>query len=195
MGPQDLGTLEVMEKWPVTLVLALYAKKQLGIFRQEGKRPAYPILYTFLTGKFFMIFRLVMSYSSGKLGPAINYFVWQELILISTHMIFSAAILPCLDDDPDRIQDLKKTFCSITVMDILKTLFTFVYWLNFQPGLMATTCDRLPTIESQIYASLLIHGVLDVVQSATTVFTMYISRFVKNLTMNVDATVEGDEPL
>lgn len=196
----DLGTLEVLAKWPATpgllafathLVLAEYAKKQLKGFKQTGKRPAYPVLYQFFAGKLFMMVRLCMSYSSGEMGNAINFFVWQELFLIAIHIICSSCILPFYDTDPSKPESMKQVFKFVIYMDAFKTLATFFYWLSYKPGFMANVFDRMPTVESQIYASLLLHGVLDVVQASATVFTMAIGQFMKERLALVDTGFEA----
>jgi len=186
--PRELGTLKAMEHWPATpallafathLVMALYGKRQLRDFKQDqnhGVALPYPVLFTFFVGKGFMMFRLTMSYSSGKMSNALNFFVYQEFLLTLTHVFCSAIILPRYSQHSHIVKDMSNVMKFILYMDTAKTMLTFLFWLSFTPGYFADYYDRLPSVATQVYASLLIHGVLDVMQSAATVFTVYIAR-------------------
>jgi hypothetical protein len=190
--PQDFQTFKRMEHMPLTplllagathMVLALFAKQQLSLLKVSNrappgpKTPPAPILFPFFCGKFFMCFRLMMAYSSGNLGVSINFFLFQELLLIVMHTVLSWWFLSKISTDPRKRQDMFQAMLYVILIDTCKTVATGIYFCFFRPGLIAGIFNRLPSVSIQICASLLIHLILDVVQSVSSVFTMYISTF------------------
>jgi len=152
----------------------------------------FPLTYTIFTGKLFMVLRMVMAYSSGEMGIAIDYFVWQELILTLMHSTLSLFIgdpRPRRQDDEckdeswvmDYPYKLKIVFFKIIAIDSVKTLAMYLYWVYFRPGWISLQFDRIPSVQSQFSLCILIHAVLDMVQAAATMFTMFIARFGRRL--------------
>jgi len=160
-------------------VLAIFAKEQYSKF-QEGAEPPAPLLYPFVIGKVFVIFRLLMAYASDDIGVTIDYFITQEFIITVTHVLYSATILPHFGDDPFKLKDMKNVIRLVTFLEALKTLFCFVYWrFLFTPGFLGHSFNRLPSISSQIFGLVLLHGVLDFLEFLAQVFTMFIAKRAK----------------
>merc|ERR1719336_19933 len=82
---------------------------------------------------------------------------------------------------PDRasMTDMKRVFAFILVLDTVKTVLMIPLKVLYREGWMAETFNRLPTIESQIYAALLIHAVLDICQCFATIFTIILAEWAK----------------
>jgi len=184
--PQDdLGTLQAIAHWPFTpalllgathLIIALYGQKQFHNFENK-ERPPLPILFPFIIGKGFMMMRLVMAYSSQRMSYTLDFFVRQEFLLVLVHVACSGLILPFVPQRSNRLRDMVMVFRFILLMDAGKTVANYLLWSHWTKGVIADTIDRLPDQPSQICASLLIHAVLDMLQSASTVFTMFLSRW------------------
>jgi len=190
--PKDLGTFKIVEHLPIVpLILALcthiimmvFAHKQLVVLRHKEDYLPFPLTYTIFVGKLFMVVRMVMAYSSGEMGISIDYFLWQELILTVLHTILSLLIgdpTPSGQND-EKVDEypgeLKYVFFKIICIDSIKTVVCYWYWKTFQPGIISQNFDRIPYVSSQISLSILIHAVLDMVQAAATMFTMFIGRF------------------
>merc|ERR1719240_24111 len=82
--------------------------------------PPSPILYPFFCGKAFMMIRLSMAYSNEDLGQTIDYFFYQELILIGLHMLISCVVLPQFSDNPTDEQAMNNMIVLVTLMDASK---------------------------------------------------------------------------
>jgi len=196
--PEDLGTFQKVEHLPIVpvvlllcthIIMMIFAYKQLCVLKNPDKcHLPFPLTYTIFVGKLFMVVRMVMAYSSGEMGTAINYFFWQELILTFMHSALSLLIgdpSPPRQDAESRdlsvvrnySNQLKTVFLMIMAIDTFKTFVMYLYWVYFQPGWIATMFDRIPYMSSQVALSILIHAVLDMVQAAATMFTMFIGRF------------------
>jgi len=68
------------------LIMMVFAAAQLQeLYNSSSDSLPFPLTYTILCGEAFMIFRMVLSYSSTNMGVAIDYFFWQELILVGMH--------------------------------------------------------------------------------------------------------------
>lgn len=187
--PSSLGTFQILEHsiWvpglvllATHIVLAMFAERQKALFA-AGSYPPSPILYPFFCGKFFMMVRLVMAYSSGDLGTSIDYFTYQELILTSLHIIISVFLLSSFKSDPARASDMNNIILGVTCMDIFKTISMYVFWEFYSPGAIKSVFNRLPSVWTRVAAALIIHGLLDVVQTLATVFTMWIAKAVAGL--------------
>jgi len=116
-----------------------------------------------------------MSYSSGDLGTSIDYFVYQECILIVLHIVIAAFGLSYFNDEVKDCWSMNYLILCITLMEVSKTILMFWFWTSYQPGLIRNFFDRLPSRTFRIFAALAIHGILDIMQSAATVFTMWLA--------------------
>jgi len=195
--PEDLGTFKKVAHLPIVplvlaicthIIMMMFAHKQRRVLQHPDDNLPFPLTYTIFTGKLFMVLRMVMAYSSGEMGIAIDYFLWQELILTLMHSTLSLLI----GDPRPRRQDgeckdeggvknypyqLKVVFFKIFAIDSVKTLAMYFYWVSFRPGWITDLFDRIPFEQSQLSLCILIHAVLDMVQAAATMFTMFIARF------------------
>jgi len=200
--PKDLGAFQKVEHLPIVpfvlllcthIIMMIFAHRQLCVLKSTDKcHLPFPLTYTTFVGKFFMVVRMIMAYSSGEMGTAIDYFTWQELILTSMHCVFSLLIG---DPSPSRqngeykdvsevknySNQLKLVFLKVFAIDSIKTVAMYFYWVSFQPGWIANLFDRIPYVGSQISLSILIHAILDMLQTAATMFTMFIGRFGRRL--------------
>jgi len=199
--PKDLGTFQKIEHLPIVplilllcthIIVMMFAHKQLCVLKNPGDvHLPFPLTYTIFVGKMFMVLRMMMAYSSGEMGIAIDYFVWQELILTATHCTLSLFIkdpAPSRQSGENRESELKSyadelslVFLKIIAIDLFKTVVMYFYWVSFQPGWIANVFDRVPFMEAQVCFSILTHAVLDMVQAAATMFTMFIGRFGRKL--------------
>jgi len=162
------------------LVMMLFAAKQLEeLSKEDSKHLPFPLTYTIIVGKAFMVLRMVMAYSSANLGVSIDYFVWQELILTSTHGVLSLFVgdpSPHAGSGHSYARQLAKSFTVILGIDGFKTLVMLVFRCNFTEGAISYYVNRLPTLPVQLCVSVLIHAMLDLIQTAVTMFTMFIGR-------------------
>merc|ERR1712137_210734 len=147
--------------------------------------PPSPILYPFFCGKFFMMIRLTMAYSSRDLGTSIDYFVYQDLILTVLHILISAVLLSQFTGDPHDGDSMNYIVVGVTGMDVLKTLLMYVFWVNYQVGFIHDIFERLPSVWTRVAAAIIIHAILDVIQTLATVFTMWIAEAVKGLNCQI----------
>lgn len=182
----DLGTLQAMKHWPMMpvvmlvathFVVALYGQNQFRDLK-KSLRPPLPILFPFLVGKIFLLFRLAMAYSSNRLSHTLEFFVRQELILIALHVTGSMIFLPLVPQKSERLSDMLRVFWFIFAMDFGKTFADYILWTTWPlGGAIADYVDRLPDQQSQICVSLLIHFVFDAMQTGASLFTMFLSRW------------------
>merc|ERR1712098_917078 len=100
-------------------------------------------------------------------------------MLMSVHVIFCGFILTFIPQNPACLVDMMMVFRFIFIMDAAKTGFNYHIWKNYHPGAIKLFVDRFPDCASQVMASLVVHGVLDIMQSFTTIFTMFISRWMR----------------
>jgi len=168
------------------MIMMIFACHQLVELHNECfDHLPFPLTYTFIVGKGFMIFRMVLAYSSTNLGVSIDYFVWQELILMFVHGLLAAFVgnpSPGSTRGPSYDKQLAHSFQVILGIDGLKTIAMILIWYNFKETALAFYFNRLPNTSVMIAASVLIHALLDVIQTATSMFTMFIGRFFIELT-------------
>jgi len=67
-------------------------------------------------------------------------------------------------------------------IDTSKTIAMVIFWYTFKPGCIAYYFNRLPSIMTVLAASILIHAILDMMQTAATMFTMFIGRLFAEMT-------------
>lgn len=191
--PRDLHTFKKMVNDPFVpflllvaahLTLAMFAEKMYTVYGRirDGKPdhkaygPPSPILFPFFCGKAFMLLRLILAYHSGDLGVCIDYFCYQELILIALHVLIACVVLPHFGDNPRNGRSMNLMLFLIIGMDAFKTVFMFFFWLVYEPGAIMHVFNRLPDSTTQIAATLCIHGFLDILQNLASVFTIWIAR-------------------
>jgi len=73
---------------------------------------------------------------------------------------------------------------GVTAMDILKTILMYVFWTFYQVGVIHDIFERLPTVWTRVAVALVIHGILDVIQTLAVVFTMWVAEAVAELNLN-----------
>jgi len=207
---KDLDTFKILEHsvWVLALVvvathlvLAVFARRQkvwfdkVGEDHKESLLPPSPILYPFFCGKFFMMIRLFAAYSSGDLGTSIDYFVKQEMILIFLHIIISAVLLSRRKGDPHSANDMNFLVLGVTGMDILKTVLMYVFWAYYQKGVIYDIFERLPNKTTRVAVALVVHAILDVMQTVATVFTMWVADAVTTFSNTIQEKdyIEGNE--
>jgi len=167
------------------MIFLIFACHQLVELHNECfDHLAFPLTYTFIVGKGFMIFRMVLAYSSTNLGVSIDYFIWQELVLTFMHGLLAAFVgnpSPNSSTGPSYDKQLAHSFLVILGIDGLKTIAMVLIWYNFRETALAFYFNRLPHTSVMIAASVLVHAVLDMMQTATSMFTMFIGRFFTEL--------------
>jgi len=194
--PRDLHTFQKIEHDPTVpallmvaahITLAMFAEKMYSVYGRPRPdivetgdhrvyKPPSPILYPFFCGKAFMLLRLIMAYHSGDLGECIDYFFYQEIILIVIHILISCMVLPHFGDNPLNATSMNRMIWLITFMDLFKTVVMLGWYLQYTPGAIKLIFDRLPNSGSQIAATLSIHAFLDILQNLASVFTVWIAR-------------------
>jgi len=113
------------------------------------------------------------------LGVAIDYFLWQELILIGMHGSLAVFVG---DPSPDNglgipyAKQLARAFLIILGIDGVKTFGMLVFWYSFQPGIISLYFNRLPDVTSMLAVTILVHAIFDALQTGTSAFTMFIGR-------------------
>jgi len=162
------------------LIMMVFAAAQLQeLYNSSSDSLPFPLTYTILCGKAFMIFRMVLSYSSTNMGVAIDYFFWQELILVGMHGSLAVFVG---DPSPEHClgipyaKQLASSFLVILGIDGLKTLAMLLFWCSFKPGMVASCFNRLPTVTSMLAVTILVHVIFDALQTGTSAFTMFIGR-------------------
>ena len=124
---------------------------------------------------------------------ALDYFVKQELILISCHALGSFFLVPWTVPTPSEaehgsqesagMREIEKRMAVIALIDLGKTLIMLVYWWQlFAPGWIEVYVSRAPAMWSQVVLALAVHLWLDLLQSAITVFTVHLARLRHSLT-------------
>jgi len=167
------------------LIMMIFASAQLKeLCNPNFQHLPFPLTYTIVIGKGFMVFRMVLAYSSANLGVSIDYFFWQELVLTLLHTGLATMVG---DPSPEHslvsyATQLERTFCMILGIDTLKTIAMVIFWYTFKPGLVAYHFNRFPSIMTALAASVLIHAILDMMQTAATMFTMFIGRLFVEMT-------------
>merc|ERR1712007_211399 len=68
-----------------------------------------------------------------------------------------------------------------TGMDMLKTILMYVFWAVYQKGVIHDLFERLPTVWTRVAVALVIHAILDVIQTLATVFTWGVAEAVAKL--------------
>lgn len=197
--PRELNTFQRMEHSPMMGIILLacthficvtFAYYNLTKIRSATPKLLFPLLYCFFVGKGFMATRMVLSYSSGKMGSALDYFIWQELILTFCHAAGSFLIVPAPDNkkhDDDYATQIRQCIWRILCVDGGKTIVIGIFWLCFRPGFLSLIVDRFPDQTSQIVFALVVHFVLDMIQSFVTFFTVYLGKCGRTL-MNGENT-------
>jgi len=188
------------------LILMMFATDQFNHLLQSSSHVSFPLTYPVLIGKSFMVFRMCLAYSSKNLGLSIDYFVFQEIILISIHACLAVFVGDPHKSTPEAIPGSKPKeqseppleakkksdekslkgvpyakqlawACLVVFgIDAFKTLVMFVFWYNFKTGPLAFYFNRLPNIQVMLVASVFIHALLDMLQAAVTMFTMFIGK-------------------
>eukprot|EP00756_Hemistasia_phaeocysticola_P004763 Hpha_TRINITY_DN12994_c0_g1::TRINITY_DN12994_c0_g1_i4::g.164374::m.164374 len=186
--PRDLGALHAFAHSyaaPFAIivphfVLSYLAKKQFRVF-QSGASPPAPCLYVFLVGKMFMAARIMMAYSSGVLGTTIDFFIKGEVIMIGFHTLCCVAWLSRKRYDPHLVDDVWEVIVSVFVIDCVKTVLVGWMFVGFERGTIADLVDRLPTMNVQGAAFIVTHVVLDILQSCSTTFSLFIAEAARKL--------------
>ena len=100
---------------------------------------------------------------------ALDYFVKQELILISCHALGSFFLVPwtdppmqpeCEDGSQDSmaLREIERRMGVILLIDTGKTLIMLVYWAKlFAPGWIETYVSRAPSMWAQVVLALAVH--------------------------------------
>ena len=118
---------------------------------------------------------------------ALDYFVKQELILISSHALGSFFLVPWTapttseaehgPQESTTIREIEKRMAVIALIDLGKTLIMLLYWWQlFAPGCIEVYVSRAPAMWAQVVLALAVHLWLDLLQSAITVFTVHLAR-------------------
>lgn len=216
--PRDLGTFHVVEHSPLLKIVlvacthaifVVFARTQqvtlkakalrsmdssghtmpLDLEDEEREHLQYPCLLPFIVGKFFLIARMALAYSNHDMGIAIDYFVYQETILIAVHALIAMIGVPLLEkwfQGACRVSFMEKMqarFWSVLLADSVKTGIMFIFYFEiFTPGLISHRFNRLPHQYTQIAVAVFVHAVLDAAQSLVTFFMFYIGEFGRKLT-------------
>jgi len=182
---EELGTFEVLKHSPMSALVLLFCSHFIcctfAYFNlkrlRAGKPLLFPLLFCFFVGKWFMIGRMVLAYSSGHMGIALDYFVWQEFILTGCHAVGSYFMVGYPDEDGKNFtRQINTCMLRVVGVDLLKTLVIIGFWLKFKPGVITDLVNRMPDQKSQIVFAVVIHFVLDMVQSLVTFFTIYLGQ-------------------
>jgi len=162
------------------LIMMVFAAAQLQeLYNSSADSLPFPLTCTIICGKTFMIFRMILSYSSTNLGVAVDYFLWQELILVCMHGSLAVFVG---DPSPENClgipyaKQLARSFLVILGIDSLKTCAMLVFWSSFKPGIVSSYFNRLPNITSMLAVTILVHASFDALQTGTSAFTMFIGR-------------------
>jgi len=186
--PRELGTFQRLEHSPMSGIIMLlcthficvmFTYYNLTRLRSSDKpKLAFPLLYCFFVGKGFMVLRMILSYSSGQMGTALEYFIYQEIILTVCHGAGSFLIVEAPDDEkPEFGKQIRDCIGKVLMVDGVKTVVIALFWLNFEPGRLADLVNRMPSQTSQIAFALVVHFVMDMVQSGVTFFTVYLGKW------------------
>lgn len=182
----NYDTMKTIEHAPITIpllllcthiVMAFFARKIYNGFK-DGIRPVAPSLYVFIIGKLFMCARIKMAYSSNNYGRAIEFFIREELLLITIQVLTNIIIFPylklsynCLD-----IYGQERVWKAVLALDGFKTLIIFGLWKNYESGLLSIVFNKIPGSTAQIFLFISSHVIMDVLQSISTIFSLYISK-------------------
>ncbi len=182
----DYGTMKAIEYAPITkillvicthIVLAFFARKMYNGFVLE-KTPVSPSLFVFIIGKLFMIPRLIMAYSSGNYGHGLEFFIWEELLLIIIQMTSASILFPRLNLSYDctNIIGQERVWKAVLVLDTFKTFTVFLLWLTYKPGALSSLFNRIDGFGAQVFLFIGAHILMDTLQSVSTIFSLYIAK-------------------
>ncbi|CAE7834353.1 unnamed protein product [Symbiodinium necroappetens] len=193
--PHDYQSFEQLERSSLlpalllvcTLIILVFFSLANLRYLRAGTMPPMPVTYALLVGKVFLLMRMAMSYSSRDMTVALDYFVKQELILISSHALGSFFLVPWTapttseaehgPQESTTIREIEKRMAVIALIDLGKTLIMLLYWWQlFAPGCIEVYVSRAPAMWAQVVLALAVHLWLDLLQSAITVFTVHLAR-------------------
>lgn len=127
-----------------------------------------------------MVPRIIMAYAGPDLGHTLNFFLYQEVVLIVVHCVAMVVVVSKFRPDPFSISNLKAIVKAVVAIDCFKTVCVFIYWKwLFSPGFFTQWFNSITTIKGQLCAFLVIHVTLDVLQSIATVFSLHIAGYAR----------------
>ena len=184
--PRDYGTMHAMEHAPITtplllvcthIVMAFFSRKIYNEFKSQ-KKPLSPSLFIFIIGKVFMIFRMIMAYSSSNYGDAMEFFLLEECLLILVQVITTAKVFPYLklSYDCSQIEGQERVWKVVIMLDSVKTFAIFILWQSYTPSSLSVIFNRIPGVEAQIFVFVCVHVLTDVLQSISTIFSLYVAK-------------------
>jgi len=183
--PHELHTFERLQHSPMSgIVLLLCTHFICSTFAyfnlmklRSGETLLLPLGFSLFVGKVFMAGRMVLAYSSANMGIALDYFVWQEIILTGCHAFGSMVSVGYPDQNQKEFpREIRDCMFRVLRVDAGKTIVIAIFWWNFQPTGLTTLIDRMPDQDSQIVFAVVVHFVMDMMQSAVTFFTIYLGK-------------------
>ena len=199
-SPKNLGTLKLLEKSPIMLLLVIIASHiTVSCFGNSymkkfmnGQNPPCPGIYPFLIGKIFMIPRLAMTYSTDNFGQSMDFFIREESILICIQFVFIVLIMPLINLKfvPNNYRSQNKIILLFLLLGITKDLFVYKLWKNYSPICIVDIINRIPLISLQINYAIIIHIFLDLFQCMIDTYALIFSEKLQKILF---AEVENEE--